>query len=72
LAPTSRFALPVARAKLRIAAYDRDIIGGNDNIGEAVIPLTGLCHELMRTIQISPEGELAPEAMVGRSRLTPG
>lgn len=58
-----RFTLPVMRAKLRIAAYDRDLIGSNDNIGEAVIPLTGLCHDLMRTIQISPEGELAPGAL---------
>jgi hypothetical protein len=32
------------RAKLRISAYDRDLIGSNDNIGEAVISLTGLCH----------------------------
>ena len=58
-----RFTLPVMRAKLRLSAYDRDIIGANDNIGEAVIPLTGLCHDLMRTIQMSPEGEMAPGAL---------
>jgi hypothetical protein len=53
----------VARAKLRVSAYDRDLVGNNQNIGEAVIPITELCHELMRTVQRSPE--------VGRCRLNP-
>ena len=53
-----RFTIPVTKAKLRLAAYDRDVIGANDNIGEAVVPLTGLCRDLMRAIDVSPEGEL--------------
>jgi hypothetical protein len=51
-----RFTIPVTKAKLRLAAYDRDVIGANDNIGEAVVPLTGLCRDLMRAIDLSPGG----------------
>jgi len=57
-----RFTIPVTKAKLRLAAYDRDVIGANDNIGEAVVPLTGLCRDLMRAIDVSPEGELGENA----------
>jgi hypothetical protein len=57
-----RFTIPVTKAKLRLAAYDRDVIGANDNIGEAVVPLTGLCRDLMRAIDLSPEGELGENA----------
>ena len=57
-----KFTIPVTKAKLRLAAYDRDVIGSNDNIGEAVVPLTGLCKDLMRAIDLSPEGELGENA----------
>ena len=57
-----RFTIPVTKAKLRLAAFDRDVIGANDNIGEAVVPLTGLCRDLMRAIDLSPEGELGENA----------
>ncbi|EEH52753.1 uncharacterized protein MICPUCDRAFT_29414 [Micromonas pusilla CCMP1545] len=37
-----RFTLPVLKAKLRISAFDRDMIISTDSIGEAVIPLTSI------------------------------
>ena len=63
-----RFTIPVTKAKLRISAFDRDVIGSNDNIGEAVVPLTGLCKDLMRAIELSPEGELGENAVAEISK----
>ena len=63
-----RFTIPVMKAKLRISAFDRDVIGSNDNIGEAVVPLTGLCKDLMRAIDLSPEGELSENAVAEISK----
>ena len=59
-----RFSIPVTKAKLRVSAYDRDLIGSNDNIGEAILPLSGMCNELMRLIQAAPDGELSGNAEV--------
>jgi hypothetical protein len=59
-----RFELPIARGALRISAYDRDLFSANDAIGEVTIPLTGMCRQLMRAVDNSPDGELATEATV--------
>jgi hypothetical protein len=59
-----RFSIPVTKAKLRVSAYDRDLIGSNDNIGEAVVPLSGMCNDLMRLITAAPDGELSGNAEV--------
>lgn len=59
-----RFSIPVTKAKLRVSAYDRDLIGSNDNIGEAILPLSGMCNDLMRVIQAAPDGELSGNAEV--------
>ena len=56
--------LPVSRAALRISAYDRDLFSSNDAIGEATIPLTGMCRQLMRAVDLSPDGEMANEALI--------
>lgn len=56
--------LPVSRAALRISAYDRDLFSSNDAIGEATIPLTGMCRQLMRAVDLSPDGEMATEALI--------
>ena len=40
-----------------------NLVGSNDNIGEAQLPLTKMCQELMRIIQLSPEGEMSPGAI---------
>ena len=59
-----RFELPIARGALRISAFDRDLFSANDAIGEVTIPLTGMCRQLMRAVDNSPDGELATEATV--------
>ena len=56
--------LPVSRAALRISAYDRDLFSANDAIGEVTIPLTGMCRQLMRAVENSPDGEMANEATI--------
>ena len=67
-----RFTLPVLKAKLRISAFDRDMIISTDSIGEAVIPLTSMCQDLMRLVRNSPEGVLSPKAAVEMSLKTSG
>jgi len=59
-----RFEIPVARAALRISAFDRDIFSANDAIGEVTIPLSSMCRQLMRAVDTSPDNEMATEATV--------
>ena len=59
-----KFELPISRAALRIAAYDRDLFSANDAIGEVTVPLTGMCRQLMRAVDNSPDGEMANEAVI--------
>ena len=59
-----RFELPVTRAALRVSAYDRDLFSANDAIGEVTIPLSSLCRQVMKAVELSPDNELAAEATV--------
>ena len=66
-----RFSIPVTKAKLRVSAYDRDLIGSNDNIGEAILPLSGMRNDLMRVIQAAPDGELGQREVKMDATLLP-
>ena len=59
-----RFTIPALKAKLRVSAYDYDLIGSNDNIGEATIPLVGMCKDLIKRINRSPDGETGDTCLV--------
>ena len=54
--------LPCNRINLRVSAYDKDLISGDDNIGENKIPLSKMCKELVRNV--STFGEMSPECVI--------
>ena len=54
--------LPCNRIGLRVSAYDKDLLTGDDNIGENKINLNQMCKELIR--KVSTFGEMSPECVV--------
>ena len=54
--------LPCNRIALRVSAYDKDLISGDDNIGENKINLSKMCKQLIRNV--STFGEMSPECVI--------
>jgi hypothetical protein len=54
--------LPCNRIALRVSAYDKDLISGDDNIGEGKINLSKMCKQLVRNV--ATFGEMSPECVI--------